>query len=1103
MLAGLRLVLLRARHDWLVVGAAAIITLLAATFLAAGLIYADAVASAGLQRSLATADAPAAGIQVHVAGTQDLLDRSDTAIRDEARLIFRDEGATVERRGDTGSWTLPGQDPDAVTELAIFAFYDGLADHASLVEGQWPAAGPGSPIPVALHAAAAGALGWSVGDAVTLVSRLDPDRSVAIRLDGTWLPDDVEDRYWWNEALDVDGSETGQTYTTWGPLVVDAARYAEVAVGGGSGVAWRVFPDPARVTAERLPDLAADLPGLQARLRTAVNSSQLNVVTALPAALDAAARSLVVAQMSVTVLAVQLAVLAGYALVLTAGLLIEQRRGETALLRARGAGAWQLGLAALVEALVLAIPVALLAPLLAATALGAFNAIGPLHEIGLEIEPRVTPLAQAVAAATALACALALALPSLLQGRSFVALRARRGRQARTGMMERIGLDLALLVVAGVGLWQLRSFGAPLTGAVRGQIGVDPLLVAAPAIGLLAGAVVALRILPLVARVADAGMTHGRGLVSSLGAWQIARRPLRYAPAALLLIVTMSLGIFATSYGRTWAASQADQAAYQVGADVRVTPNRFEGAIPARALPAAYRAAGARDLTPVLRETLGRNGVQLLLLDAEHADEVVTFREDLANDPFIAMMARLADARPELLDLPVLPDGTDALALTAALAIAPPPPFDPEQVPANQRPGPLSPFVAQVVIADGDGLLHRTELGELVPDAPAARLEAPLAVDLASGPAAPAGPLRLVGLELRGTAGDQRTVNGNLDVIGLEASVDGGWRPFEPAPPGGWEAVAHETSGGVLSVEAGLEPAPDGAWQRLGILIGAAQDPRRLPPVTWSLRPAGVATARTTPPVLVNDGVLGGTEAGLGDETPTDLGYGLVPVRLEEDVGAFPTLDPGEPIMIGDLATVALDAYVTNGSVLEPGEWWLAADDPVGLAATLEAEPFDSADALAAATRTAALQTDPVALGILGALVLGVIAAAAFAAIGFAVSTSVAARERLTEFAVLRALGLSPRQLAGWLSLENAILVVVSLALGTGLGLVIAWIVLPFVTLTQAGARPVPDLVIDIPWGQILLLESVALVSLALTVAVLAFVLRRVGLGSALRIGED
>ena len=189
--------------------------------------------------------------------------------------------------------------------------------------------------------------------------------------------------------------------------------------------------------------------------------------------------------------------------------------------------------------------------------------------------------------------------------------------------------------------------------------------------------------------------------------------------------------------------------------------------------------------------------------------------------------------------------------------------------------------------------------------------------------------------------------------------------------------------------------------------------------------------------------------------------------------------------------------------MLAPNEWWLRAPDPVGLARTLRAAPYESIEAISTPERTAALQTDPVALGILGALALGVAAAAAFAGIGFAVSTSVAARERLTEFAVLRALGLSPRQLAGWLSLENVILVAVSLVIGTGLGLLIAWVVLPFVTLTQAGSAPLPGLVITIPWGQVLLLESVALGALAVTVAILALVLRRVGLGSALRIGED
>jgi hypothetical protein len=519
-------------------------------------------------------------------------------------------------------------------------------------------------------------------------------------------------------------------------------------------------------------------------------------------------------------------------------------------------------------------------------------------------------------------------------------------------------------------------------------------------------------------------------------------------------------------------------------------------------LASAYRSAGALDAMAVHRDAVsfgGRSGGQLLLIDTRRGDEVVAFRDDLANDPFPAMMARLADARPDL-DLPGLPEGADAVALTLALTVDPPAPVDPDQVPANQRPGPLSPFEAALVVVDADGLFHRLDLGRIEPGAEA-RLETPLTAELPGGPATGVGPLALVAIELHSTAGDTRVVAGSLDMLGLETSVDGAWQPWDPRPAGGWEAAAHETSG-QLTLDAGLQDAPNDV-ERLGFLIGAAQDPRRLAPVTWSLRAAGVAAGRISPPVLANGGILGATEAGLGEDVAGDLGYGPATLRLEEDLDAFPTLDPSEPIIVGDLGTAAIDAYVASATVLAPDEWWLTTHAPGTLAAALSGDPFESLEIVTEPGRTAALQTDPVALGILGALLLGVIAAAAFAAIGFAVSTSVAARERMTEFAVLRALGLAPRQLAAWLSLENAILVVVSLVLGTGLGLVIAWVVLPFVTLTQAGVSPVPGLRISIPWGQIALLEGVALVSLTLTVAVLATVLRRIGLGSALRIGED
>ena len=38
---------------------------------------------------------------------------------------------------------------------------------------------------------------------------------------------------------------------------------------------------------------------------------------------------------------------------------------------------------------------------------------------------------------------------------------------------QRLGLDIALLVVAAIGLFQLRQYGGPLTASVKGTVGVD------------------------------------------------------------------------------------------------------------------------------------------------------------------------------------------------------------------------------------------------------------------------------------------------------------------------------------------------------------------------------------------------------------------------------------------------------------------------------------------------------------------------------------------------------------------------------------------------------------------------------------------------------
>ena len=110
-------------------------------------------------------------------------------------------------------------------------------------------------------------------------------------------------------------------------------------------------------------------------------------------------------------------------------------------------------------------------------------------------------------------CLFALTLPALRTARSLAATHSKLSRGETASIGQRLGLDVALLAIAGIGLWQLRHYGAPLTQSVQGTLGLDPLLVATPAIGLLAGAIVALRIVPLLAQLIERATVPTRTLV--------------------------------------------------------------------------------------------------------------------------------------------------------------------------------------------------------------------------------------------------------------------------------------------------------------------------------------------------------------------------------------------------------------------------------------------------------------------------------------------------------------------------------------------------------------------------------------------------------------
>ena len=328
---------------------------------------------------------------------------------------------------------------------------------------------------------------------------------------------------------------------------------------------------------------------------------------------------------------------------------------------------------------------------------------------------------------------LALTIPTLASGVSIAGTRAAVGRQVGRTLPQRLGLDLALVALAAIALFQLRLYGAPLTRTARGTLGVDPLLVAAPAIGLLAGAVLAIRIVPRLAELAERVLGKGRGLLPALGGRQLARRPLRYTRAALLLVLAAALGTFASAHAATWTTSQADQAAFAAGADLRVEPPD-RPAIPDWAMGEALRALpGVTGATPVVQgnASLGTavRDATLLGVDGPALAELVRLRD--GRQPATRRSPRCAPWPPTGTAARWRPASRSPTGRNASRSRSTPRSRR-WKASSRSRPG-YEGIRANAVVMDADGRLARLEGTPVPVDAAGSRSVIPLGPDRRPG----------------------------------------------------------------------------------------------------------------------------------------------------------------------------------------------------------------------------------------------------------------------------------------------------------------------------------------------------------------------------------
>src|ERR1700722_4859568 len=399
------------------------------------------------------------------------------------------------------------------------ASLEGVTDHAVLVTGKWPAQFPASaadPIQAALPASTAALLKLRPGD-VLRVQDQDTGAPVTFILTGLYAerqsPASAAS-YWQLNSIPAGGSvnATGAAsgYTTYGPLIVSPSMFpGRLTEGTGT---WVAQPDMAGFSTADL--FAIPIEGNSSLL------SALTLTTSLPTVLADTGDNFAVARSLLGISALELLMLTVAALLAVARLLAAQREGETALLTTRGATRWQLTRLTAAEVIPLSLVAALtggvagiwLARLLGSTLYGAGTAGGSVLDGGISVAAPGTWL-DALAAALGVAV---LSIGALL----YPVLRPRRatarvqGRRAVLSRATGAGADLALVALAVLACWQLRRYSAVSTSA-GGPPAIDPVLVLAPALALAAGTLLTLRLLPAASRAVERVSAGARGLSSA------------------------------------------------------------------------------------------------------------------------------------------------------------------------------------------------------------------------------------------------------------------------------------------------------------------------------------------------------------------------------------------------------------------------------------------------------------------------------------------------------------------------------------------------------------------------------------------------------------
>ena len=333
-----------------------------------------------------------------------------------------------------------------------------------------------------------------------------------------------------------------------------------------------------------------------------------------------------------------------YYTITISSLLVEAQKNEIGMLRTRGASTKQIISVFVFEGLILTIIATCAGPIIAGSVISGIGQI-PLYENlnygkNLPVSFSINVFYMSfIGGVLGLISVLAPAIKITNLG--LLASKITNQRPSRLSIIQKYYLDVGFILIVMFLLFQISKQGSFISeNTIGGELEINQLLLATPAIFIICSGLILVRIFPLMMHFL--GIILNKKLFSKLaspelilGIWQMSRNPSHYSRLSLLLILTAALGVFASSFESSLKQSNIDQVLYDNAGEIKLESTEIHKEIWSKSIINELSKSNILlNSSPILRKKssvsskYSNDYFELIGVDPNNLDKIILLRND-------------------------------------------------------------------------------------------------------------------------------------------------------------------------------------------------------------------------------------------------------------------------------------------------------------------------------------------------------------------------------------------------------------------------------------------------------------------------------------------